>query len=471
MADYTVNINPNEIRTESFDGWGCSLCWWANQFGDGENADTLADICFSTNSVLWQGENLPGLGMNIARYNIGGGGNGARINDNTVEQVSPHMKNSKNIRGYWLNWDSDDPASNSWNWEVDANQRHMMLIAQNRGVNLVEFFSNSPMWWMCYNHSTAGGSWGGNNLQEWNYNQFAKYLATVVKYAHDNWGINVNYLEAFNEPSAIWWNYPKEQEGCHFDVGIQKEVIKYLREELDNRAQQSVGITASDENSMDSALSVWNAFNQDTRNKVAKVNVHGYDGINPYRGNGRTPLRQSVGSKKLWMSEYGDGDASGLALAETIVRDMNELKPDAWIYWQPFDGDGWGLIQSNPDDNWIGLANRKYFVFSQFSRHIKQGYRIIGSDDSNTVVAYSERDRKLTIVTANFNEGRKINYNLSAFGHVGGPSERWDTTTSHVNGIPDEKYQSFNDTTMKDKHFESYFYPNSVYSFEIHDVY
>ena len=247
--------------------------------------------------------------------------------------------------------------------------------------------------------------------------------------------------------------------------------INYLLEELDNRTQQSVGITASDENSMDSALSVWNAFNQDTRNKVAKVNVHGYDGINPYRGNGRTPLRQSVGSKKLWMSEYGDGDASGLALAETIVRDMNELKPDAWIYWQPFDWDGWGLIQSNLGDNWIGSANRKYYVFSQFSRHIKQGYRIIGSDDFNTVVAYCERDRTLTIVTANFYEGRKINYNLSAFGHVGEPIERWETTTNPSNDIPDEKYQVFTDTTMQDKHFESYFYPNSVYSFEIHDVY
>ncbi|AKG24919.1 hypothetical protein IJ00_26630 (plasmid) [Calothrix sp. 336/3] len=470
MADYTVNINPNEIRTESFDGWGCSLSWWANQFGNVDNADMLADICFSTKTVPWQGENLLGLGINIIRYNIGGGGGGGRINDNTIEQVSPQMPGFKNIKGYWLNWDSDYPASNSWNWQLDANQRHMMQRAKDRGVNLFEFFSVSPMWWMCNNHSTAGGS-GGNNLQEWNYNQFAKYLATVVKYARDNWGINVNYIEAFNEPSAWWWKYPLEQEGCSFDHDSQKKVISYLREELDKIALQNVGITASDENDMDSALSTWNAFDQDTHNKIAKIDVHGYYGLEPYRGNGRIPLRQAVGRKKIWMSEYGDADASGMSMADTIVRDMTDLQPEAWIYWQPFDGGAWGLIQSNAGDNRIGSTNRKYFVFSQFSRHIKQGCRIIGSDDHNTVVAYNERDCKLTIVTLNFNEGQTINYNLSAFGHVGGPIERWETTTSPGNDIPDKKYQVFTDTTLQDKHFESSFYPNSVYTFEIQDVY
>ena len=70
-ADYTVTVQPGDVRTARFDGWGCSLAWWAHQFGDGANADALADLCFTPNTVSWQGESLPGLNLNIVRYNAG----------------------------------------------------------------------------------------------------------------------------------------------------------------------------------------------------------------------------------------------------------------------------------------------------------------------------------------------------------------------------------------------------------------
>src|SRR5688572_23157678 len=52
-----------------FEGWGTSLCWFANEIGRWPEADkaAIADAIFS----------VRGLGFTIARYNIGGGENPA----------------------------------------------------------------------------------------------------------------------------------------------------------------------------------------------------------------------------------------------------------------------------------------------------------------------------------------------------------------------------------------------------------
>ncbi|KAK3375846.1 hypothetical protein B0T24DRAFT_591545 [Lasiosphaeria ovina] len=37
--------------------------------------------------------------------------------------------------------------------------------------------------------------------------------------------------------------------------------------------------------------------------------------------------------KKLWNSEYGEGDATGQRLASNLLLDFRWLKPTAWVYW------------------------------------------------------------------------------------------------------------------------------------------
>lgn len=66
-ADYSTTINP-QTTWGTWEGWGTSLCWWANVFGA---RNDLADIVFTTNYTSLNGQTLPGLGMNIARYNAG----------------------------------------------------------------------------------------------------------------------------------------------------------------------------------------------------------------------------------------------------------------------------------------------------------------------------------------------------------------------------------------------------------------
>ncbi len=347
-ADYTMSVNP-QSNWGTWEGWGTSLCWWANVYG---TQDLLADILFTRNAVTYNGQSLPGLGMNIARYNAGGCTTVPINGDSMV--VSPRIPSWKQIQGFWLNWLSADPASSSWNWTVDAPQRAMLAKARDRGANLLELFSNSPLWWMCINHNPSGAANGGDNLQSWNYQQHAVYLATVAKYAHDHWGIDFDSVDAFNEPAADWWRADGTQEGCHVSPSIQAQVIGHLRSELDNRGLTETAVSASDESLYDQARSTWASFSSATRAKVGRVNVHGYQ----YEGGRRDLLFNEVSAagKPLWQSEYGDGDGTGMKMARNLTYDLRWLHPTAWVYWQAFDGLEWGLIYCDENAGTLGAG-------------------------------------------------------------------------------------------------------------------
>jgi galactan endo-1,6-beta-galactosidase len=455
-ADYTTTINP-ATSWGTWEGWGASLCWWANVFG---NRDDLADILFTKNNTVLNGQTLPGLGLNIARYNAGAcswnsiGG--------TTMTLSPNIPAFKQMAGFWIDWNNPDPASASWSWSVDSFQRSALLKAKARGANLFELFSNSPMWWMLYNHNPSGAANGANdNLQSWNYQQHAIYMATVAKYAKDNWGLTFTSVEPFNEPIANWWSATGTQEGCHFNTGTQASVIGYLRSELNNRGLSSMTLAASDESTYTMALNTWNSFNSTTKSQVGRVNVHGYE----YSGGRRDLVYSAVAGKKLWNTEYGESDGTGMSLASNLNLDFRWLHMTAWCYWQPFDSGGWGLVQCNPGDNWIGNANPKYFVLAQYSRHIRAGMKIIDGGEGNTIAAYDATNHKLILVTANYGTAQWINYDLSKYGTVSGPIVRWITNTGGG-----ESYAQHNDTTLSGKKFWSWFGANTVQTFEISNV-
>ncbi|HKU26036.1 MAG TPA: glycoside hydrolase, partial [Candidatus Sulfotelmatobacter sp.] len=426
-----------------WEGWGSSLAWWARAIGGTGNAEYYADLIYSTNSD----HGYPGLGLNIVRYNVGGGGI-----DQRAENKGPKLQWQMNVHGYWTNPDSTDPNSTSWNWSADSNQRTMMLMAHERGAAVFEMFSDSPMWWMNSNHSTAGSASGGNCLSQENYDRFARYLATVARYSADHWGIKFGSVEPFNEPSARWWKYPGRQEGCHFDRDTQQVIVGLLRKALDEKHLNDVAIAASDENDMDVALSTWQSFDSASRQSVGKVNVHGYyQGTKSYRGPNRSALRTAVGGKRLWQSEYGDGDASGYTMASAIIQDIRGLRPNAWVYWQPVEPDvqayGWGLINVNYIDTLDRSkpevttprvrVNRKFFVYGQFTRYLRPGAELIGIGDENSIAAYDPASKKLILITVTGDKQQTLSYDLRKFTNMGSTVQQTVTTTAPGNGVPD----------------------------------
>ena len=112
LADELVKARDTTVKIDAksnwgtWEGWGISLAWWAKAFG---NRDDLADIFFTTKSVSFSGQNLPGLGFNIARHNAGASSWNTYKNDKMV--ASPNIKRSRQIEGHWIDWASTDPSS------------------------------------------------------------------------------------------------------------------------------------------------------------------------------------------------------------------------------------------------------------------------------------------------------------------------------------------------------------------------
>lgn len=451
----TPVLNPS-INWGVWQGWGCSLCWWANIFG---TRTDLADIVFSTNYTKLNGVNLPGLGMNIARYNAGGCSTNS-INGQSMV-ASPNIPGWKQMQGFWLNPSSSDPTTTNWNWNADSNQRSMMLMAQARGAT-IQLFANSPMWWMLDNFNPSGPTTAStDNLQGSYEDADAVYLATIAAYAKTNWGVTFNSVEAFNEPHGSWWTATGTQEGCYFDTPMQSTVVGYLRTEMDNRGLTNMPIAASDENSYDVALSTWQGFNSTVQGDIGIVTTHGYS----LSGGNRSGFYAAVSGKTLWNTEYGEGDASGLSLAGNLGLDLSTLHPTAWCYWQPFDQGGWGLIQSDVGSTNITTPNPKYYVLAQYTRHIRPGMTILDSQFPNTVAAYSASNRTLVLVTCNQGAAQTMSFSLTNIPYAAGPVTRWITVPNTATN-----YAQYNDVSITNNVFQVTLPAKSIQTFQIANV-
>jgi galactan endo-1,6-beta-galactosidase len=184
-----------------------------------------------------------------------------------------------------------------------------------------------------------------------------------------------------------------------------------------------VAVAASDENDLDVALDTWKSFDTATRAAVGNINVHGcFGGTEPYRGPNRSALREATRRKRLWQSEYGENDGSGFTMARSIILDIRDLQPSAWVYWQPIEpGDnGWGLMLAKYENTGdqlkshiqtqLARVNRKFFVYGQFTRYIRPGYHVLGIDHARSIAAYNAATRKLVIVTISGVGNEKLTY-------------------------------------------------------------
>jgi galactan endo-1,6-beta-galactosidase len=462
-ANVASTVDPSRTYG-TWEGWGTSLAWWANIFGA---RDEFADIFFTTNRTPYNGTSLPGLGLNIARYNLGA--SSWNSVDGKTMAASGDFPAFKQIEGYWQDWMSEDPASSSWKWTADANQRAMLVKATARGA-ISELFANSPMWWMCLNLNPSGAPDGGNNLQPWNYRQHASHLASVALYARQHWGVDFTTVEAFNEPSSPWWKATGSSEGCHMDPSIQTTVLAHLRSQLNKRGLTNTQIAASDETAYDLARATWNSFSSETKGYVNRINVHGY------QPDGRRDLLYTdvvtTAGKGLWNSETGDNDGSGLTLAKNLLMDFRWLHPTAWVYWQVMDpASGWAMIAYDPNTLQSGAVQTKYYVMAQFSRHIRPGMTILDTGVDYAVAALDKSANRLVIVAANISSSAQtVSFDLSRFttvtGGVNGLVPRWNTVTTGSSDL----YTSHSDTYLSGKSLSVPFTAQSVQTLQVDGV-
>ncbi len=395
-ADYTASVDPT-VRNQTWEGWGTSLAWWAHVVG-GYPEPLRSKLCDTVFNYL---------GLTVARYNIGGG----------EAPGYDSMEMRARVPGFLR-------VTGTYDWSADANQRWVLQRAKALGANKFEAFSNSPPYWMTVSGSVTGAVGGGDNLKPESVGEFTEYLSTVVQRFRDQWGIEFETLAPLNEPAANWWTFGGRQEGCHVSPGErQSNLILSAGQSLAGKGL-ATRVSGLEESVNDWSVTSWDALSEQAKAQVFRVNTHCYGGNSQ-----RSVLHRATRSgKRLWMSEYGDGDASGMTMARQIVRDLRQMMPTAWVYWQAIDGGwGWGCLDVDLNAGaQTYTTNKKLYAFANFTKFIRPGAQFVPISDERSVA--SIRGGLLTIVTVSGDSDEIVDYDLSRFATVGKTARLYRTS-------------------------------------------
>ena len=414
----TACINPAQ-RQQTLEGWGVSLCWWANMCGkwDDSKLDDIIQLLTSED----------GLNYNIFRYNIGGGDDPSHYNG--------HMCNGKGKRAEMEGFKAGE--NTGYDWTKDAGQRKVLQkIKAARPDAIFEAFSNSAPYWMTYSGCSSGNSDAGkDNLKPAYYNQFCDYLIEVCKHFKDEYGVEFKTLDPFNEPNTNYWGANGGQEGCHFDPSSQVSLIRALYPKLKQSGLKTV-ISACDETSVTTAIDELKLYIKegDIVPMLGQFNVHTYGGNVMDKSN----LRDLIFETKLpfWMSETGAGGtgiAGNLSLAQRMFDDMNYLLPQAWVDWQYVEegNDQWCLIKGDFSRQSYSIVKNCY-VRMQVTRFIKKGYTLLSTGKSDLLAAISPDGTELVVVMLNTNTADKlINLDLSMLKNLSSTASLYVTNSKY----------------------------------------
>ncbi len=465
--------NASTTNNGVFQGWGTSLCWWANRVG---YSPVLTKKC----AELFYSEK--GLNLNIMRYNIGGGD----------DPTHKHIKRTDSMIPGWL-YHNKETDSYYYDYEADINQINVMkkCVEASGEDAFVEVFSNSPPYFMTKSGCSSGGkNPNKNNLKDECYEEFSEYLAHVTEYINNKLKIKVSSISPMNEPNTKYWCYFSEkQEGCHFDAGeSQNKILLETYKAIKKYGLDHIKLVGSDETSTSKQITAYNKYSDEVKSILDRISTHTY-GTRNIKQLGELMKSEN---RNIWMSETdwsneagkNAGDMSGgLWLAKKIISDINGISPSAWVLWQVIDyhiskdgymgnkdfgmpnikGGFWGLAVADHDKKEIILSN-KYYAMGQFSRYIRPGDTIIHCD-KNTLSAYNKDSGKIVIVAVNdTSKVKRITYSLEYFESIGKTAQIIRTSGSLEDG---EKWALLGTVDVVDNKFNVILKSNSVTTFVI----
>ncbi|KZX21818.1 glycoside hydrolase [Rathayibacter tanaceti] len=476
QAADTFRITPNPaFAGEAFEGWGTSLVWFANATGNYPEAlrEDLYQKVF--------GED--GLDLNIARYNIGGG---------NASDVQDYLRPGGAVEGWWkpdttgaayggtttnyadraallAKWNADDPAS--YDWTADETQRWWVeKLAAEQQISHWEAFANSAPYFMTESGYVSGGFTAtSEQLKPAAEQQFAKYLVNVTEHVEDEYGIEFDTLDPFNEPNTNYWGTQLtngvptggRQEGMHMGPARQADLIPDVAAALE-ASTTDAGLAAMDETNPSIFTTNWAAYSPAIRAEVDRMNVH------TYGTSDRLAVRDlsKQADTDLWMSEiegnwvqgYDPANIeNGLGIAGRIHDDLRELEPKAWVLWQPVE-DLYNMSPKGENLNWGSIfidldcqpyqeaggelwksarrvadaggdstkapvcgveTNSKFNTIRNFTTFISEGDRLMSVNDTASTAAIRADGTGATIVHSNTaTASQTITLDLSRFGTI-----------------------------------------------------
>ena len=389
-----------------------------------EKQNQVADWLFSTEN---DANGKPkGIGLSLWRFNVGAG--------------STEQGEDSQIGSPWMRTECFLQPDGSYNWDKQQGQRNFLRLAKERGVNKFLAFLNSPPVYFTQNGlATNTGRDGTLNLKDEHYEDFARFLANVIKGVEEKDGIKFDYLSPFNEPDGHWnWIGPK-QEGT---PATKKEIARAVRlisrefvkegidteiticESSDYRCMFSTHMTNHERGyeiqSFFSPDSV-DTYLGNTPNVSRLIAGHSYWTNTPLNSlrDYRRQLRDTLDKYKVnfWQTEtciMGNDEEIGggggfdhtmktaLYVARIIHHDIVYARAESWQWWRAIGGDYKdGLIREyTTDDNFLDGTiedSKLMWALGNYSRFIRPGavrLSVSAFDQTNAFIPDGDTDQQ-----------------------------------------------------------------------------
>ncbi|MCD7774203.1 MAG: hypothetical protein LUH40_01300 [Clostridiales bacterium] len=390
--DVCITINKC-VEYQEINGFGSSACWWAQNCGNSEYADEVAELLYSEE----------GLGLNIYRYNIGGG-----------EKDNPNSRITGDRATESFYYYNEETGQYEYDFTRDAGAQEMLQKCLSYGcIDTVVLFANSPHYSMTVTGQATGGTEEyQSNLPEENYEAYADYFLTITQYFLDQ-GVPVKYISPINEPQWSWGGSWVGQEGCHYEPDEVVALLKVFAREIEERGMD-VKLMAPESGEIgDTTVNYFNSILEDDEitSVLGSLAYHSYwsdtntIGKTDF-GEYVTENYQDLDNITVDMTEwcelpcshsYDDFD-SALLMARVISQDLALSNANSWTSWVAVnkyslsDGKMYsdGMLVADEDFTELYTAMR-YYAMAHYSKFIPAGsVRIKATSDVYDLTAISD---------------------------------------------------------------------------------
>ncbi len=415
---YCVIALDKNATQQTITGWGTSACWWAQMVEDDTTRDALARYLYSKD----------GLGLNIYRYNVGGG-------TSDIERIGNPWRRTESFLvekdGEWV-----------YDFTRDKNAQDMLFKSLEYGcIDTVVLFANSPHYSMTISGMASGHTKSPhNNLAPDKIDEFVKYMLDITEYFLSR-GVPVKYVSPINEPENGWGGEWVGQEGCYYDIDMIVATFKAFALEIKARDLDVKLSGAEACGAWDNAREYYIALSQDkdVMDCLASYAFHSYGGDeidNGYkykRDFGAWCAKNIDENVSLDMSEWCElpclSDINSmdgaLIMARVIARDISLVGVNSWTSWvavndlaqansQTFSD---GMIAATTDFSEYYIAKR-YYAMAHFAKYVPVGSKVINARynfEGRRDISFSTfvtPDGKIVLVLVN--EGDDISLKLNA---------------------------------------------------------
>ena len=395
---------------QTIKGWGTSACWWSQACADSDTQDKIIDLLYGDD----------GLGLNIYRYNVGGG------TDETNCRVPDPWRRTESMMLF-----DKEKEETSWDFSRDKTAVEVMKKAVATGnVDTLILFANSPH----YSQTATGQASGGLlmhtcNIPKSKYKAFADYFLSVTQHFLDE-GLPVNYISPINEPQWKWGGDVVWQEGCHYEPEEVAEVLHIFATEIKRRNMPvKLCIPESGELLQTTPKYLWAILADDEIMSVTDIIAYHSYHVDHSPESRREFCKQIVMAHPQYrfdMTEWCElpckhhtRDFKGaLITARIIGQDMTICRAVTWTSWVAVNGiakheDGLdyadSLISASADFSEWSVAER-YYGYAHFSKYIPKGSVALDiglrpTEDNNDFNAFAFRTPEGKTVLVAVNEG------------------------------------------------------------------